>query len=134
MLIWYAYSKAGKLLSEQAEVGQAKVELVKTRVKLDLVRTSEGCPEQYTVYNKGRQCGYIRLRGGVLRAIYPNPRGVRVHEVKTLSDGYFMTEAERRMELYMACNALLLHEGVKTPDAELVLHTTPPAFHERFGS
>jgi hypothetical protein len=42
---------------------------------LDLICTSEMCPEQYNVLHKGKKVGYIRIRHGKLRADYYSEDG-----------------------------------------------------------
>lgn len=59
---------------------------------LRLVCTSMACPEQYDVFCKDRQVGYLRLRHGRFRADCPECGGETVYSSETKGDGIFADE------------------------------------------
>ncbi len=71
-----------------------------------LVMTCQACPEQYEVFFEGFQIGYLRLRGGSFKAIYPDVGGELVFTASPKGDGVFQ-EAERFKYLKAAVTALI---------------------------
>ena len=56
---------------------------------LELVQTCFACPEQYELYHRGHEIGYLRLRHGSFRADY-KPTDETVYEIKDIySDNIF---------------------------------------------
>ncbi len=68
--------------------------------------TCQACPEQYEVFFEGFQIGYLRLRGGSFKAIYPDVGGELVFTASPKGDGVFQ-EAERFKYLKAAVTALI---------------------------
>ena len=67
-----------------------------------LKQTCGGCPEQYDVFHKGEEVGYMRLRHGSFYAEY---RGRTVYEANPQGDGLFEWD-ERDHYLTEACQAI----------------------------
>lgn len=72
--------------------------------------TSGACPEQYDVYKGDNLVGYVRLRGGTLRFIYPDVGGETIYEHGFEDDdsykGCFDSEEERDFHLTEISKAL----------------------------
>lgn len=77
---------------------------------LRLVQTCFACPEQYDVFDGERQVGYLRLRHGHFTAEYLQPGGTLLYQAKTHGDGIFEDEAERRLHLGLALEAISRRE------------------------
>lgn len=54
-----------------------------------LKMTCSACPEQYDVFYKGEQVGYLRLRHGVFTCSYPDVGGETIYEAYPKGDGSF---------------------------------------------
>ncbi len=85
---------------------------------LKLVMTCGACPEQYDVFQDGKEVGYLRLRHGHFRA---ECNGVVVYEATPNGDGLFEYD-ERDHYLRFAVDAIERHlrgEGpLSPPDVE----------------
>lgn len=55
--------------------------------KLELIRTSQACPEQYDVLIDGQPAGYLRLRRSVFCVDYPESGGETVYQAEPNGDG-----------------------------------------------
>lgn len=64
-----------------------------------LVKTCDACPEQYDVFHKGNQVGYLRLRHGYFSAEVPNCGGELVYEALPKGDGWFCDDERERFLL-----------------------------------
>lgn len=72
----------------------------RTILGLDLIRTCQGCPEQYDVFANNLPVGYIRLRHGRLSVDAPYCGGESVMETIADEDfGEFRDEELREMSL-----------------------------------
>ena len=77
---------------------------------LRFVLTCYACPEQYDVYDGDKQVGYVRLRGGHLRAEYPDVCGKPVYSSEIGDDawaGMFTNNSERKFHLEKIANELI---------------------------
>lgn len=72
---------------------------------LRLLMTSEGCPEQYDVYDGETQVAYLRMRHGHFYARCPDVSGETVYEASPAGDGEF-TDDERPFYLMEAIRAV----------------------------
>ena len=71
-----------------------------------LILTCPACPEQYEVFDKkGKQVGYLRLRGGWFRVDYPDCGIKTIYEAYPKGDGIF-DEDERGYFLIEAVQAI----------------------------
>ncbi len=73
-------------------------------MKVKLVQTCGGCPEQYDGYIDGECVAYLRLRHGSFRAEYKDEV---VYRAQPRGDGVFDSDEERRHCLNEACRAIL---------------------------
>lgn len=80
-----------------------------------LVMTCQACPEQYDVLFEGFQIGYLRLRGGNFKAIYPDVGGELVYSASPEGDGLFK-DHERFNYLKAAVSALINKHNNKVLD------------------
>ena len=71
-----------------------------------LVSTCSACPEQYDVFFKDFQIGYLRLRRGNFTAEYPDCGGVLAYDASPRGEGMF-GDSERFRFLEAAVTALL---------------------------
>jgi len=69
--------------------GEQIVSEIKEISGYELRRTCYACPEQYDVYYKGNQVGYLRLRHGVFTAESPCCGGKQVYSGSPKGDGIF---------------------------------------------
>lgn len=100
--------EAGLLIAEDPQVA--------TAVAVDLKRMGMAMPEQYDLFREGRQIGYLRLRHGQFKAVYPDHRSAQiVYSANTRGQGSFQDDAERAEELQKAVVALLEADGVANP-------------------
>lgn len=80
-------------------------------MKVYFVRTCYACPEQYDVYTEGKeQIGYVKLRYGTLKAIYPDFGGEKVFEYIFEGDdlkGFFDNDDERNEMLGIIATILV---------------------------
>lgn len=80
-------------------------------MEMYFVRTCYACPEQYDVYDNGKnQIGYVKLRYGQLKATYPDFGGETVFEHTFEEDdlkGFFNNDDERLEMLNQISSALL---------------------------
>lgn len=70
--------------------------------KLNFIKTSEVCPEQYDVFDqKGNMVGYVRLRWGALSCAYPDFGGKMIYSASVGCgwDGSFKSENQRQFFL-----------------------------------
>lgn len=74
----------------------------------DLRLTCSACPEQYDVFLKGAQVGYLRLRHGEFRADVPDCGGDTVYTASPNGDGEFFDD-ERDGYLRAAVAAIHAH-------------------------
>jgi hypothetical protein len=90
-------------------------------MRLRLEKTCEACPEQYDAFLGEQRIGYLRLRGGVFRADYPDCGfGFEntVYVANPKGDGQFHDD-ERQHFLDEACKALLeMHQRVTDEGTE----------------
>lgn len=79
---------------------------------LKFVLISSCSPEQYDVYKKDKQVGYIRLRYGTVTLRYPDSEGDLIYgkSYDTIY-GQFPTRKERRKELRKI--AKIINEEIK---------------------
>ena len=73
-------------------------------------QTCFACPEQYDVFLENEQIGYVRLRGGRLRASYPDVGGATVYSAVIGVDGLrgkFTSETERQFHLTKIAKILI---------------------------
>ena len=82
------------------------------KIKLNEIRleqTCTACPEQYDVFYRGRQVGYIRLRWGYLSVRYPDHAGEEIYSYifPDTWKGSFDSERERTFFLNKAKRAIL---------------------------
>lgn len=61
-----------RLTIPREEYGEPSLTIVVNDTNLDFFLTCGACPEQYDVFVNDKQVGYVRLRGGALRAAYPD--------------------------------------------------------------
>lgn len=66
-----------------------------------LVKTCNGCPEQYDAYSGSRKVGYLRLRYGQFTVRVPSHEGMVVMSANAKGDGEFEDD-ERENYLSMA--------------------------------
>lgn len=80
-------------------------------MKLKLIKTCSGCPEQYDVFHEdcNTRIGYLRLRHGYFYA-QSIPDDTIVYCDNCLGDGFF-ADSERHEQLTKACKAILNHQG-----------------------
>jgi hypothetical protein len=89
-------------------------------MNIELVRTCYACPEQYDVLLNEEKIGYLRLKHGVFRAVYPDVDGDVVYEDHGVAgDGMFYDEEERQHYLINAV-AHLVKEHVLRGKAGIV--------------
>lgn len=78
-----------------------------------LKQTGAACPEQYEVFTTDGvttvQIGYLRLRHGYFKAVYPDHNGEVVYDANPAGEGAFASEEEREFHLRNAVNALVQH-------------------------
>jgi hypothetical protein len=84
---------------------------------IELVMTSEGCPEQYDAVYRGRVIGFLYLRHGTFFVEYPCPGGTEVYRAKPEGDGAFEWQ-ERDFFLTEAKKALAPHIWPEAEDLE----------------
>lgn len=72
-------------------------------MKLRLVKTCGGCPEQYDVFHGEENVGYLRLRHGCFTADYKEQQ---VYSACPEGDGSFL-DHERHRYLNEACIAII---------------------------
>jgi len=81
------------------------------KMKVYFVRTCYACPEQYDVYTESKeQIGYVRLRYGILKAVYPDFGGEKVFEYIFEGDdlkGFFDNDDERNEMLGIIATILV---------------------------
>jgi hypothetical protein len=82
-------------------------------MKLRLIKTCEGCPEQYDVFNGDDLIGYMRLRHGYFRAEYPVDN--IVYEAYPTGDGVFEYD-ERHKYLNEASLAIIAKLSIDSED------------------
>jgi hypothetical protein len=70
-----------RLVYPRSEYGQPSLTIVVNDTNLDFFMTCGACPEQYDVFINDKQVGYVRLRGGALRAAYPDVEADYTYEV-----------------------------------------------------
>lgn len=72
-------------------------------------QTCLACPEQYDVFKGNKQVGYVRLRYGELKAVYPNVGGEIIYEksFNELYKGWFFDEDEKVTELNNIADCIL---------------------------
>jgi hypothetical protein len=61
-----------RYIFERSEYGEPSFTTEVDNIKLDWFMTCMACPEQYDVLIGYKQVGYVRLRGAMLRAAYPD--------------------------------------------------------------
>lgn len=72
-----------------------------------LIKTCKAFPEQYDVFYKGEQVGYIRLRHGYMSVEYPDVDGKLVYEKEfRFEKGEFDSTIERYSYLIKAVLAI----------------------------
>ena len=78
-----------------------------------LKQTGAACPEQYEVFTADGvatvQIGYLGLRHGYFKAVYPDHNGEVVYDANPVGEGAFASEEEREFHLRNAVNALVQH-------------------------
>lgn len=78
-----------------------------------LKQTGAACPEQYEVYTADGvvtvQIGYLRLRHGYFKAVYPDHNGEVAYDANPAGEGAFASEEEREFYLRNAVKALVQH-------------------------
>jgi hypothetical protein len=72
--------------------------------------TSPGCPEQYDVFQKDKQVGYIRYRWGNFRIDCPNCGDKEIYSEEIDEDGYEGMLNENRMKYLKLATKLILKE------------------------
>jgi hypothetical protein len=70
-----------------------------------LVQTCAMCPEQYNVFKKNQQVGYLRLRHGYFTVSCPDVNGTEVHFDMSCGYNSFMDD-ERDFHLTNAVKAI----------------------------
>lgn len=84
-------------------------------MKIQLVLTCGGCPEQYDAFYDGVKIGYMRLRHGFFYVEYLGNNSRKVaYSDEPEGDGSF-AKHERHFQLNQACEALLREHG-QPPD------------------
>lgn len=82
-----------------------------------LVMTCGACPEQYDVFYRNQQIGYLRLRHGNFTADYPDVSGELVYQASPKGDGIF-EDSEREIYLTSAVACLLVKHYFKVKENE----------------
>lgn len=78
------------------------------KFNLELIKTSETCPEQYDVKIKSTQVAYIRVRHGEVRVDVPDAGGDTIYAAGIAGDGAFEDE-EREWYLERCKQAIELY-------------------------
>lgn len=74
-------------------------------MSIKLVKTCDGCPEQYDAFINGLQIGYIRCRWGEIAVKCPDANGKVVYQ--SITDGYgALTDDERGVQLSACIKAI----------------------------
>ena len=97
------------LVYDRKEYGNPSFSIKVAGVYTDWFMTCMACPEQYDVFIGEDQVGYVRLRGGALRAAYPNVYGKYEYNHHFQGDGWkgeFDDEDERKFHLDLVAKHL----------------------------
>jgi hypothetical protein len=94
--------------------------------KFRLEKTSNGCPEEYSVYLNGKYVGFLYLRYGTFSV--GNAKGYTILETKVIDDGVFSPE-QRKFYLNLGCISLF-HSLENTPDDDLYEITDRTGYRE----
>ena len=98
-----------RLVFPRKEYGDPSFSIMVGLVQTDWFLTCMACPEQYDVFIGDKQVGYVRLRGGALRAAYPDVYGEYEFNHHFLGDvwkGEFDDEDERKFHLDLVAKHL----------------------------
>lgn len=108
-------TQAVNLVADAAERDDLDAYLDAQGLRVQLVRTSDACPEQYSLMFAGEEEAYLRLRHGRFTVQVPGPAGEVVFDAEFPADpdkGTFSSEQERQTYLAMALAAVASRLGV----------------------